>query len=163
MVVKCEKCQIVDTSGAKYFFFYGTFIRAEDIGNNRTRYDFKIAGSKDVFLCDKCVSEFAKKKMQRISLGILVGMVVSGVGIPVGQYLSNIKSGGVEQTVFPYFIIVFTLILAIGSYFWLQRQVRRQLLSQGDMLAIKLRKPGLKSQGYTRFYTREKMQKNQLL
>jgi hypothetical protein len=90
-------------------------------------------------------------------------MVVSGVGIPVGQYLSNIKSGGVEQTVFPYFIIVFTLILAIGSYFWLQRQVRRQLLSQGDMLAIKLRKPGLKSQGYTRFYTREKMQKNQLL
>jgi hypothetical protein len=163
LVVKCEKCQAINATGAEYYFFYGNLVGSEYLGSNRTRYDFKIGGSQDVFLCDKCASEFGKMRVKRISLGILVGMVVFGVGIPVGQYLSNIKTGGGEQTDFPYFIIASMLILAFGSYFWLQRQARKQPLSNGDLLAIKLRKSGLKSQGYNRFYTREQMRKNQLL
>ena len=163
LVVKCEKCQAADTPGEKYFFFYGTFLRAEGLSNNRTRYDFKIAGSQDVYLCDRCISEYIRKKTQRISLGVLTGVAVLGVGVPLVQYFSSIKTAGDEGVVFPYFMIVFMIILGIVVLVMLPRKVKKQLLSHGDILAIKLRKPGLKSQGYTRFYTREQMRNNQLL
>ena len=163
LVVKCENCQSKDTHGALYYFFYGNLIGAEYLGKDRMRYDFKIGGSQDVFLCDKCVSEFGKIRIKRFGLPISIGLIVLGIGIPLIQYFSNIKIAGSDQTDFPYFIIISMFIMAIGFYFGLQRQVKKQPHAQGDLLAIKLRKPGLKSQGYNRFYTREQMQKNQLL
>ena len=163
LVTGCENCHEVDVTGDKYFFFYGSFISSEYLGGNRTRYDFKIAGSQDVFLCERCVLEFGKKRIRPLSVGIPLGMVLLSVGFTIGQYINGMQTGVGSETNVPIFTSVFIIFTAIMLHFGVKRQSLKQKPINGDLLAIKLRKPHLKSQGYTRFYTREQMRQNQLL
>lgn len=160
---QCENCKAVNPAGATYPIYYGTFAGSEYLGNQRTRYSFKIAGSKEIFLCNQCVTEYGKKQMQQRSLGLSLGLVAMVIGLSVCSLLLKVVDpGGANQTnMTP--AVVFVVILAPLVYFWMQRQAAKHPLGQGDLLALKLCKPALKSQGYTRFYTRQQMHDNQLL
>jgi hypothetical protein len=161
---KCEKCQETNRSGAVYSFAYGTLAGSDYLGNQTTRYSFKIAGSQDVFLCDQCVTEFGKKRTQKLSLGISLGVLAIVVGLSVISLLINAANpGGAPQIGSLLLGVVVTLLLVPVIYFGRSFRVRKQPLAEGDRLAIELRKPALTSQGYTRFFTRQQMRDNQVL
>ena len=161
---KCEKCQAINPAGAVYSFAYGTFAGSEYLGRQRTRYNFKIAGTQDIFLCDRCVTEFGKKRAQKIGLGTSLVVLAIMVGLYVCSLLMiAINPEGAPQTGSLLPAVVLALLLVPVLYFGLPLGVRRQPLGQGDLLAIQLRKPALKSQGYTRFFTRQQIRDNQLL
>ena len=157
---KCGNCLAEDTAGQKYFFFYGTFTGSEYLGKDRTRYDFKIAGSQEVYLCNRCVSAYGRKRITRRGLWIGGAMVLMAIIFPL---LQQFASKGDDAQKFPFFLVGFMVLLAAGLFFWLLRQHSKAPLAQGDALAIELRSPALRQQGYTRFYTREQMKHNQLM
>jgi hypothetical protein len=159
----CEKCKAVNPVGASYVFYYGTFAGSEYLGDQRTRYDFKIAGTQEIFLCNQCVTEYGRKRAQRKSLGISAGLAALVIGLSVCSLLMSVANPDATSQINMMPAVVLLLILAPLLYFWMQRQARKQPLAQGDLLAMELRKPALKSQGYTRFFTRQQVRDGNLL
>jgi hypothetical protein len=161
---RCEKCQGANPAGAVYSFAYGTLAGSEYLGNQRTRYDFKIAGTQDVFLCDRCVTEFGEKRAKKLGLGISLGVLAMMVGLSVCSLLMNVinpEAAPRTESLLPGVVLVLLLVPVL--YFGRLLGARKQPLAQGDRLAIELRRPALTSQGYARFFTRQQMRDNQLL
>jgi len=159
----CEKCHSADSPGAVYAFHYGTFAGSEYLGKQRTQYNFKIAGTQEVFLCDRCVAEFGKKRSQRLVLITTLGMAALVVAIwGCGLAMQAINPGAENQVdVMPAAVIL--ALMCPLLLFMVRRQRLKTPLGQGDLLAIELYRPALKQQGYTQFFTRQQVRDRNLI
>lgn len=158
--MRCRQCETENAAGATYRYFFGTHAGSEYIDRRHTRTQYRIAGSEQVYLCDRCVDEHVKRRARRaglaISLGIL-GFVVCCLLLPMGA----VAVLGNDLTPFRALLPVVGFLLActlVGPITCLgMRQAGKKgegRAGAGDDLAIRLRKADLRVRGYDKFFTR---------
>jgi hypothetical protein len=147
--MKCIKCGSETSGGRQYRFYFGKHAGTDYPTSKVTRTSYQMGGSEEVFLCDPCVDGKIERRARLTAGGVfLVTLLLSFLRLSMGPA----PQGSEMETVigFPA-AFIFGLVIYLGIRKW---KNGRQKEDEGDRLAIQVRKPDLKLQGYDAYFGR---------
>lgn len=153
----CAKCGN-EGEGSTYGFVYGTTTGTETdyrggpyqtIRTTTTHY--KIHAPEQVFLCDTCITgrlEKERRLVTRVFGTLAVVLALAGVSVGIVDVVQH------NTLIFSFVMLVFAAFLS-GVMLWLRRHLRtaRARTEHGEGLAMELRKPALREQGFDLFWS----------
>lgn len=144
--MQCEACKSETNPGDFYIVRYGSE-RSEYLSSKKVAVYRNIAGTEQVFICDRCLNRQISTRALLAGGGFAlltasVGLVAFLAGKPLNEQIAP---------------LVLALLGGVMLYLLISRKQKQGAgrLQMGDWYAIQLAKPRLKAQGYPHFYTRQ--------
>lgn len=154
----CARCRTETWMGRPYPFYFGSLLST--LRRNRTiTRTYRIAGSQQVYFCDRCVS----RKIANVEIGLLaLGGIATLVVLIVGLTSLGLTSGEV------YFLAAALLLVATGYFVSLVTLHKFRVLKKTDLrnalpgdalqdiggqMAITINRKALQQQGYNAFFS----------
>ena len=147
--MKCASCGNECSAGKTYRFYYGKQGETDFPSRKLTRTKYAIRGSEDAFLCDTCVDRKIDTRARTTALAVFfLTLFLALLRLALDVYVP--KGAPMEKVIgFP-MAIFFGLLIYKGIQNWKKGKQREE---EGQRLAIRARKPVLRSQGYDAFFT----------